>query len=64
MPVAEKTGALFFKKLILWRPREDHRTREFLEVAGFLEENDEQHININDPLDLYEQELFNTDHKA
>ena len=59
MPAAQKKGAGCSKRLILGRPSKDRRTREFLEVASFMEENDDEHININDLLDLLDIPFYN-----
>ena len=58
IPVAQKKDAGCSKKLILGRPREDHR----LDVVSVLEVNDDDHITINDLLGLIEQKLINTHH--
>ena len=62
--MAQTKGAGCSKRPRLGRPHEDHRAKAFLEVASFLEENDDEQITINDLIDLMEQKLVDTDHKA
>jgi hypothetical protein len=46
------------------RPQHEERTDAFLEVAGFLGENDDGQITINDPIDRMEHNLANSEHEA
>ena len=46
------------------RPRSDEKARAFLQVARYLEENDDEQITINDLIDLMTQKLAGTNHEA
>jgi hypothetical protein len=46
------------------RPQADERTDAFLEVASFLEENDDEQITINDLINRMEHNLANSEHEA
>lgn len=48
---------------MLGRPRCDEKTAAFLEVARYLEENDDEQITINDLVDLMTQKLAGTNHE-
>ena len=54
----------YFKRPKLGRPQDDKRAEAFLEVASYLEDNDDEQITINDPIDLMNQKLTNTDYGA
>ena len=41
-----------FKKPKLGHPQDDKRAKAFLEVASYLEDNDDEQITINDLVDL------------
>ncbi len=45
-------------------PQVDERAVAFLQVAQYLEENDDEQITIDHLIDLMEQKLTNTAHKA
>ena len=53
-----------FKRPKLGRPQDDKRAEAFLEVASYLEDNDDEQITINDLIDLMNQKLTNTDYDA
>ena len=53
-----------FKRPKLGRPQDDKRAEAFLEVASYLEDNDDEKITINDLIDLMNQKLANTDYDA
>ena len=46
------------------RSQADERTDAFLEVASFLEENDDEQITINDLINRIEHNLANSEHEA
>ena len=48
----------------LGRPQDDKRAEAFLEVARYLEENDDEQITINDLIDLMNQKLADTKYEA
>ena len=52
------------KKAKLGRPQHKERTDAFLEVASFLEENDDEQITINDLISRMEENLENSEHGA
>ena len=52
------------KKVKVGRPPEKQRTDAFLEVARFLEENDDEQITIQDLIQRMEENLANTEHSA
>ena len=52
------------KKVKVGRPQEKQRTDAFLEVARFLEENDDEQITIQDLIQDMEENLTNTEHNA
>lgn len=52
------------KKLKLGRPPEKERSDAFLEVARFLEENDDEQITIQDLVHHMEEILAHTEHRA
>ena len=52
------------KKPRIGRPKEDMRSAAFLEVARYLEENDDEQITINDLVDLMKQKLGDTEYEA
>lgn len=64
MPMTQMTGNEETKRAKLGRPRDDTRCTAFLEVAKYLEENDDEQITINDLIDLMEDKLANTTHEA
>lgn len=47
IPTAHSSDKLGSKKLKLGRPKESERARAFLEVAKYLEENDDEQITVN-----------------
>ena len=49
------------KRPKLGRPQDDKRAEAFLEVASYLEDNDDGQITINDLTDLMNQNLANAD---
>ena len=51
-----------FKRSKLGCPQDDKRAEVFLEVASYLEDNDDELITINDLIDLMNQKLANTDY--
>ena len=53
-----------FKRPKLGRLQDDKRAEAFLEVASYLEDNDDEQITINDLIDLMNQKLTNTDYDA
>ena len=53
-----------FKRPKLGRPQYNKRAEAFLEVATYLEDNDDKLITINDRTDLINQKLANTDYDA
>ena len=53
-----------FKRPKLGCPQDDKRPEAFLEVASYLEDNDNEQITINDLNDLMNQKLANTDYDA
>ncbi len=53
-----------FKRPKPSRPQVDERAVAFLQVARYLEENDDEQITIDHLIDLMEQKLTNTAHKA
>ena len=63
MPIAQ-FAVEDFKKPKLGRPQDDERAKPFLEVASYLEDNDDEQITINDLVDLMDQKLANTDYDA
>ncbi len=52
------------KRPKLGRPQDDKRAEAFLEVATYLEENDDEQIIINDLIDLMNQKLADTNYEA
>ena len=52
------------KKVKIGRPPEKERTDAFLEVAKFLEENDDEQITIHDLIQRMDKNLANTEHSA
>lgn len=63
MPMAQTT-ADDSKRPRLGRPQDDRRTEAFLQVAGCLEENDDEQTTINDLIDLMNQKLADTEYEA
>ena len=59
MPMAQLASTGDSKRPKLGRPQVDERTEAFLEVARYLEENDDEQITIDDLIDLMEQKLEN-----
>jgi hypothetical protein len=62
MPMAQLVSTEKSKKL--GRPQVDERAVAFLEVARYLEENDDEQITIDHLVDLMEQKLENTANEA
>jgi len=58
------TEASNCKRSKLGRAQEDKRVETFLEVASYIENNDDEQITINDLIDLMNQKLENTDYNA
>ena len=56
MPIAQFAAEDFMKPK-LGRPQDDERAKAFLEVASYLEDNDDEQITINDLIDLMNQKL-------
>jgi hypothetical protein len=52
------------KRLKLGHPQKDTRAEAFLEVARYLEENDDEQITINDLIELMNHKLGDTTYKA
>ena len=52
------------KRLKLGRPQNDTRAEAFLEVARYLEDNDDEQITISDLIDLMNQKLADTTYEA
>ena len=52
------------KRPKLGRPQNDTRAEAFLEVARYLEDNDDKQITINDLIDRMNQKLADTTYKA
>ena len=52
------------KRPKLGRPQNDTRAEAFLEVARYLEDNDDEQITINDLIDLMSQKLADTTDEA
>ena len=59
MPMAQLASTGDSKRPKLGSPQVDERTEAFLEVARYLEENDDEQITIDDLIDLMEQKLEN-----
>ena len=55
MPMVQLASTGDSKRPKLGRPQVDERTEAFLEVARYLEENDDEQITIDDLIDLMEQ---------
>ena len=53
-----------FKRPKLGCPKYNKRAEAFLEVATYLEDNNDKLITINDLIDLINQKLANTDYDA
>jgi len=64
IPIAQMTDTEESKRTKLGRPRGDEKTAAFLQVARYLEENDDEQITINDLIDLMTQKLAGTNHEA
>ena len=64
MPMAQLTITEDVKRSKLGWPQDDERTVAFLEVARYLEENDDEQITINHLIDLIKQKLADTTHEA
>ena len=64
MPMAQLASTEDSKRPKLGRPQIDERAVAFLEVARYLEENDDEQITIDHLIDLMEQKLANTAHEA
>ena len=65
MPIAQFAAENFKKpKLAVGRPQDDERAKAILEVASYLEDNDDEQITINDLVDLMNQKLANTNYDA
>ena len=63
MPAA-KQDSTSQKRAKLGRPRDNQRTLAFLEVAAYLEENDDEQITINDLIGLMEEKLADTEYET
>ena len=64
IPVVHEHEVNPSKKVKLGRPQEKQRTDAFLEVAKFLEENDDEQITIHDLIQSMEEDLADTEHSA
>ena len=64
IPVVHEHEVNPSKKVKLGRPQEKQRTDAFLEVAKFLEENDDEQITIHDLIQSMEEDLADTIHSA
>ena len=64
MTIAQLSTTEDIKRPRLGRPRDAERTIAFLETARYFEENDDEQITINHPIDLMEQKLAGTKHEA
>ena len=64
MPAAHQTSETEVKKTKLGRPQDEERFNAFLEVANFLEENDNEQITINDLVSRMENNLKGSECQA
>ena len=64
MPMAQLTITDDIRRPKLGWPLDNERTVAFLEVARYLEENDDEQITINDLTDLMKQKLAAIIHEA
>ena len=51
-----------FERPKLGCPQDNSRVEAFLEVASYLEDNDDEQITINNLIDLMNWKLVNTDY--
>ena len=64
LPAARGNEGMPLKRAKSGRPVENHRAEAFLEVAKFLEENDDEQITIQDLVQQMEKILANSKHSA
>ena len=64
MPADHQTSETEVKKSKLGRPQDTERVHAFLEVANFLEENDDEQITINDLVSRMENNLKGSEIQA
>ena len=64
IPIVHQASETCLKRAKMGRPQADERTDAFLEVASFLEENDDEQITINDLINRMEHNLANSEHEA
>lgn len=64
MPAAHEFAVKDVKRPKLGRPQDDKRAEAFLEVARYLQDNDDEQITITDLIDLMNQKLAGTDCEA
>lgn len=57
IPQSYQTDTQQSKRIKVGRPEDDERTVTFLELAKYIEENDDEQITVNDLVDLMQQKL-------
>ena len=64
IPTVHQISKACLKRAKMGHPQADERTDVFLEVASFLEENDDEQITINDLINRMEHNLANSEYEG